>query len=120
MEAKEFYDKFKRSMNEINHATGVCRKSLAGLPTENIRKDTAEVVLDYLERESIKEYQEAITNCRGDIVTAMLKVKEAWENYLARDKLISQYREKYKISTKEILIRRVKVSEVLKEALKQI
>lgn len=120
MEAKEFYDKFKSNMNEINHATGVCRKSLARLPSENIRKDTAEVVLDYLEWKSIKEYQETIKKCRGDIVAALLKIKEAWENYLARDKLISLYRKKYGISSKETLVRRVKASEVLKEVLKEI
>lgn len=124
MEAKEFYSGFETNMVEVNRKIGICRKSLARLPSGGVRKDTAKIVLNYLEKKNIQDYQDTITTCRnelhGKINSMKLEIKEAWKKYLAREELLDEYYRMYDIPRKGSIIKRVKITELLRAAMKGI
>ena len=88
--ATDFYKKFNVNIKGVSESLNLCRETVSKIPAGAVSMESKEKVISYLEEISMQQYE-----------IAKEKFEKAGEEYQIRKKILSAYREKYKMSINE-------------------
>lgn len=99
--ATDFYKKFNVNIKGVSEALGVCRETVSKIPVGEVSMESKEKIITYLEDICIEDYEAAVRQYQEDIILAAENLERAWDSYEAKKKILSDYREKYKMQKNE-------------------
>lgn len=118
MDRIEFCEVFQIDVNSISKATGVCWRSVARVIEGKANRETADVVLQYLEKNNADIYEKEVSECKEEIQKNFLLLAAAWEEYVNRDKKLKEYYSMYHLQSKFPKAKRITLKEVLRKILR--
>lgn len=118
MDRIQFCEVFQIDVNSISKATGVCWRSVVRVIEGKANRETADVVLQYLEKNNADIYEKEVSECKEEIQQNSLLLTAAWKNYVDRDKTLKEYCAMYYLQTKLPKARRITIKEVLGKILR--
>lgn len=118
IDAKAFFNDFNTDITTVSRATGISRPAVTRMVALRSETENTEKIVEYLEEINKQDYDYVINECIDEIRKVFNKVKNAWADYERKEKILEQYRCKYRIKRKQPMAARRKVKEILQIALK--
>ena len=94
VDATDFYKEFATNISKVSCAIGITRQSVSRFAINAASPENTEKIVLYLEKESARQYEEAVKKCNKAIRDSIDRLEAEWKNYQKKESILEEYRAK--------------------------
>lgn len=113
VDATDFYKDFVTNISKVSREVGITRQSASRFVINAASSENTEKIVLYLEKETSKQYEEAVKNCKKEIIDSINRLESEWKNYQKKEAILEEYRVKRRIVRKTAIADKTDICEIL-------